>query len=562
MRAVAAAAAVLAIITVSWGGYRLFASPSCSNTVRLTVAAAREIVPAVQSTAAQWLETKPQVNDKCVAVDVTAAESADVAAAVAGQHDTVLTGVGQASGKSKVPDVWIPDSGTWLQRLRTAGPDWVPADAPSIARSPVVLAMPQPLAATLGWPDKKLTWADLLPKLTSDTRIRTGIVDPSRDASGTSGLLALTAAANAAGGANGQATQVAALRALATGKSTLRDDLLAKFPRATDAASLTSSVGAAPLSEQAVIAYNNGQPPVPLAAVFIDPAPMPLDYPFAVLPGLSADQTSAARALLVTLAGDPYRDRLARVGLRAADGSAGSGFTTTKGVPVTPSPAVKAPDPQILDKVLSTWSAVTLPGRMLAVIDVSGSMAEPVPTAGNATREQVTVEAARRGLALFDDSWAIGLWTFSTQLEGANDYRELVPVGLLANQRQQILGALGAVQPKIGGATGLYDTVLAAYKNVQEGWDPSRVNSIVLFTDGKNEDPQGLNLDQLTAELKKVMDPNRPIQIIAIGIGPEVSEAELKQITSTTGGGTFLAPDPSKIGEIFLKGISLRSSGR
>ncbi|NJC63807.1 VWA domain-containing protein [Planosporangium flavigriseum] len=562
LRAVAAAAAVLAIITVSWGGYRLFASPSCSNTVRLTVAAAREIVPAVQSTAAQWLETKPQVNDKCVAVDVTAAESADVAAAVAGQHDTVLTGVGQASGKSKVPDVWIPDSGTWLQRLRTAGPDWVPADAPSIARSPVVLAMPQPLAATLGWPDKKLTWADLLPKLTSDTRIRTGIVDPSRDASGTSGLLALTAAANAAGGANGQATQVAALRALATGKSTLRDDLLAKFPRATDAASLTSSVGAAPLSEQAVIAYNNGQPPVPLAAVFIDPAPMPLDYPFAVLPGLSADQTSAARALLVTLAGDPYRDRLARVGLRAADGSAGSGFTTTKGVPVTPSPAVKAPDPQILDKVLSTWSAVTLPGRMLAVIDVSGSMAEPVPTAGNATREQVTVEAARRGLALFDDSWAIGLWTFSTQLEGANDYRELVPVGLLANQRQQILGALGAVQPKIGGATGLYDTVLAAYKNVQEGWDPSRVNSIVLFTDGKNEDPQGLNLDQLTAELKKVMDPNRPIQIIAIGIGPEVSEAELKQITSTTGGGTFLAPDPSKIGEIFLKGISLRSSGR
>jgi hypothetical protein len=562
LRAVAAAAAVLAIITVSWGGYRLFASPSCTDTVRLTVAAAREVVPAVQTTATQWLDTKPKVNGKCVAVDVAAAEPADVAAAIAGQHNTVLTGVGQASAKTKVPDVWIPDSGTWLQRLRTVGPDWVPADAPSVARSPVVLAMPQPLASTFGWPDKKLSWTDLLPKLTSDTKLRTGIVDPSRDASGTSGLLALTTAATAAGGANGQATQVAALRALATGRSTLRDDLLAKFPRATDAASLTSGVSAAPLSEQSVIAYNSGQPPVPLAAVFVDPAPLPMDYPFAVLPGVSGDQASAARALMVTLAGDPYRDRLAKVGLRAADGSAGSGFAATKGTPLTPSPAGKAPDPQILDKVLSTWSAVTLPGRMLAVIDVSGSMAEQVPTAGNATREQVTVEAARRGLTLFDDSWAIGLWTFSTLLDGPTDYRELVPVGLLANQRQAILGALGTVQPKIGGSTGLYDTLLAAYKAVQNGWDPSRVNSIVLFTDGVNEDAQGLNLDQLTAELKKVMDPNRPIQIIAIGIGTGVNETELKQITSTTGGGTFLAPDPSKIGEIFLKGISLRSSGR
>jgi hypothetical protein len=85
---------------------------------------------------------------------------------------------------------------------------------------------------------------------------------------------------------------------------------------------------------------------------------------------------------------------------------------------------------------------------------------------------------------------------------------------------------------------------------------------VVLFTDGKNDDAQGLTLDQLVAELKKTIDPNRPIQVIAIGIGNDVSEAELKTITDTTGGGTFLAPDPTKIGEIFLKGISLRSGGQ
>jgi hypothetical protein len=34
----------------------------------------------------------------------------------------------------------------------------------------------------------------------------------------------------------------------------------------------------------------------------------------------------------------------------------------------------------------------------------------------------------------------------------------------------------------------------------------------------------------------------------------------LQRITSTTGGATFLAPDPSKIGDIFLQAVGLRTS--
>jgi hypothetical protein len=558
LRVVAAAAAVLAVIAGSWGGYRMLVSTSCSNTLRLSVAAAKEIAPAVQSMAAQWVETQPLVEGSCVAVDVTPADSADVAAAIAGQHQSTLNGVGQANGKTKVPDAWIPDSSTWLQRLRAAGPDWVPADTPSIARSPVVLAMPEPVAGILGWPNKKLTFADLLPRLTADTKLRTGIVEPSRDAAGTAGLLSMAAAASAVPNGGGQQATVAALRGLATGRSALRDDLLARFPRATDAASLTTSLGAAPLSEQSVIAYNGTQPPVPLAAVFIEPSPLALDYPFAVTPGLPSDKAKAANALQVTLSGSGYRDRLAQQGLRAADGSTGGGFALPKGAPAGPLPVVNTPDPTTIDRVLSTWATVISPGRLLAVIDVSGSMVEPVPTAGNATREQVTVEAARRGVGLFDDSWAVGLWTFSTNLEGANDYKQLAPIGLLANQRQELLAGLATIQPKKDGGTGLYDTMLAAYKTVQTGWDPSRVNSVIIMTDGKNEDLQGISLDQLIDELKKAMDPARPVVVIAIGLGNGVSESELQRITNTTGGGTFVAPDPSKIGDIFLKAISLR----
>jgi Ca-activated chloride channel family protein len=549
---------VLAVVAASWGGYNMLTADSCGNTVQLSVAAAPEIVPAVQATADQWVATKPKIGGSCVAVAVAAADSADVGAAIAGQRKAQLNGVGQANGKTTVPDVWIPDSATWLQRLRAVAPDSVPADAPSIARSPVVLAMPEPVAATLGWPNKKLTWGDLLPKLSADSKLRTGIVEPNRDASGATGLLALSAAANAAGGASGQQTTVAALRALATGRSALRADLLARFPRANDPASLTSSLGAAPLSEQAVIQYNSGQPPVRLASVFVEPASLPLDYPFTTLPNQSSDKANAARALQVTLAGGAYRDRLAQAGLRAADGSTGNGFVASKGAPLGASPAAPLPDPAVLDRVLSTWTTVISPGRLLAVIDVSGSMLEPVPTAGNATREQVTVESARRGLGLFDDNWAVGLWTFSTNLDGANDYKQLAPIGTLANQRQDVLAGLATIQPKKDGNTGLYDTMLAAYKTVQNGWDPSRVNSVIIMTDGKNEDQQGLSLDQLVDELKKTMDPARPVVVIAIGLGNGVSESELQRITSTTGGGTFVAPDPSKMSEIFLKAISLR----
>ncbi len=557
LRVVAAGAAVLAVVAGSLGGYRLIAGPSCGNPLNLTVAAAPDVAPAVQAAAQQWVDTLPRIDGNCVTVQVDAADPADVAAAVAGQHQRTISGVGQANGKTRVPDAWIPDSATWVQRLRALDPSLMPADAPSVARSPVVLAMPEPLAATLGWPNKKLSWNDLLPKLTADTKLRTGIVEPNRDAAGASGLLAMAAAANASPSGGQQAT-VAALRALATGRSALRDDLLARFPRAPDPATLSTSLGAAPLSEQAVIQYNAGQPPVRLAAVYVNPPPLPMDYPFVVLPGLPGDKTSAARALEVTLSGNGYRDRLAQIGLRAADGSAGAGFPAMKGADLKPSPAPAQPDPATIDRVLATWTTVISPGRLLAVIDVSGSMLEPVPTAGNATREQVTVESARRGVGLFDDTWAVGLWTFSTNLDGANDYKELVPIGLLANQRQQILGGLSTIQPKKDGNTGLYDTMLAAYKTVQQGWDPSRVNSVIIMTDGKNEDQQGLSLDQLIDELKKAMDPTRPVVVIAIGLGNGVSESELQRITNTTGGGTFVAPDPSKMSDIFLKAISLR----
>jgi len=565
--ALAAAMALVVVVGGSWFGYQELAGSRCTGEVKLAIAASPEIAPAVRSTVESWRADGGSSGGTCVTVDVNEVNPVDVAAVIASRHSVGLAGVGSANGTLEMPDVWLPDSSTWLVRLKTLAPGFTPDDGGSVARSPVVAAMPEPIAEGLGWPDKKVGWTDLLKRMTTGTGLRTGIVEPTRDAAGLSGLLSLGAAAGAAGGS--PQAQTAALRSLAIGRSALRDDLVAKFPQAADAASLASGLNVAPLSEEDVIAYNAKKPPVPLAALYVEPTPAPLDYPFAIMPGIDPDKASAAEAVHDALDTNAFREKLGAQGLRSPDGTWGSGFAPPTGAP---SPAGGPPsaspdaggraagglDPAALDRSLATWTAVTAPGRMLAVMDVSGSMLERVPEADNASRMAVTLAAAQAGLNLFDDSWAIGLWTFSTRLNGDKDWRELVPIGPLSSNRSQTLGALKAISPKPDGDTGLYDTMLAAYKEVQDGWADGRVNSIVMFTDGENDDTNGIKEPALLAQLKDLADPNKPVQVIILGIGDGVDEGQLKRITDVTGGGVFVTKDPTKIGDIFLKALALR----
>jgi von Willebrand factor type A domain len=558
---IAASVAVLVVLAGGWYGFGKLSKSSCSGTLSLNIGAAPELVSALQAQATEWAAAS-RVGDRCVSIEVTSADPADLAAAIGAPAKVYLTGVGQSSGNTKVPDVWVPDSTVWLQRLRTGKADLVPAETQSIARSPIVLAMPEPVATAFGGPQAKLTWTDLLTKMTGETKLKVGIVDPTRDVSGLGGLLALSTAAQASGG-NAAMAGTAALRVLAAGSSPVREEVLRRFPRGADRAALSDALGAAPLTEQAVIAYNGTQPPVQLATLQVEPALNPLDYPYVTLPGTVGDKATIAAAFYKSLGSDAFRDRLAAAGLRGADSTPGRGFPALAGSPASlPAPAAPEVDGAAAERVLSTWLTITLPGRMLLVLDISGSMLELVPTAGNQTRMVVAAETTRRGLGLLDDKWAVGLWTFSTLLDGDKDYKELVPIAPMSAQRTQLNQTLAAIQAKRDGDTGLYDTVLAGYKAVQRSWSEGAFNSLVVMTDGQNDDKAGIALDQLISELKNTADPAKRVSVILIGIGTAVSEPELEKITNAVGGGTFIATDPAKIGEIFLKAVSLRATQR
>jgi hypothetical protein len=95
---------------------------------------------------------------------------------------------------------------------------------------------------------------------------------------------------------------------------------------------------------------------------------------------------------------------------------------------------------------------------------------------------------------------------------------------------------------------------------VQQGWDPGRLNDVVIMTDGANDNPGGLTLNQLLGKLHEVADPRRPVQVIAIGIGNDVGVQELHSIVQVTGGRVLTVADPAKIGDSFLQAISSRPS--
>ncbi|HEU4349444.1 MAG TPA: VWA domain-containing protein [Actinoplanes sp.] len=562
--------AIVVVIAGSYLGYQRLSDSGCTGQIKLSVAAATEIVPAIEQTAQRWMIDGANISGTCVAVSVTGVNPATMAAAVAREHGVALAGLGVAPGSVTVPDVWVPDSSTWLLRLKSEASGFVPSDVTSIAQSPVVVAMPTPVAESIGWPNTKLGWKDLLQKMRSSTTLRTGIVDPTRDAAGLSGLLALAGAAGA--GPEGQTARVGALRALANGSSALRDDLLQKFPRSADPAGIAGGLSAAPLSEEDVVAYNAERPPIQLAALYLDPPPPSLDYPYAVMPEADLQKSAAADALLRALSSTAFKDALAAVGLRNADGTLGANFALPIGAPQATTPTSAKPDPSqggaaaagldagAISQALGSWAAITLPGQVLAVFDISGSMTTKVPTAGGLTRAEVTRRAAAQGLTLFDDKWSVGMWVFSTDLVGKQPWREVVPISPLSAARERVAASVRFIVPKEDGATGLYDTALAAYKEVQSVWQEGRVNSVILLTDGKNENKAGLTRDELISSLKKASDPKRPVRMVIIGIGDEVDSKELQDIAAaTTAGGVFIAQDPAKIGEIFLQAIATRS---
>lgn len=545
-----AALAIVSLIATGvylWvGGHLnpLFASAevSCVEPRQLVVVADTSIAPALGEIATDF----DAASEHCVETIVKAQDSADTSAVL-------------AAGTLNA-DAWVPESSVWLDRtaataalLGQSAPDVEVGQA--VATTPVVLAAPAARAAEIAV--EPVTWARVLSGM-----LPTILPDPGASSASLAGLLALR------GHSSPDDPRQFAGAMIELGKS---------IPASTGAAIGALSAAQQPsvvvTTEAQVAAFNLEDPPETLVAAYPSDGTVLLDYPFVRLTKvavaeeetdvaedeLAADEPPSRAELLDAFeaAVRDGADRLAAAGFRGPDGT---GSLDVPGLAAEAPPAQEAkPDADAQLEILRAWGVLTLRSRMLAVIDVSGSMAEPAEN--GLRRIDIFQQAAVDAIEKFSGEVELGVWLFSTARNGDVDYEDVSPIAPLADlaHKQQIAGIIQSLPGRLGGATGLYDTTLAAAQRVRESYDPEKVNTVLVVTDGKNEDENGIDLETLIAELERTNDPAKPVAVVMIGFGPDTDLAAMQRIAEVTKGAAYAASRPEDLGTVLVDALSQRA---
>jgi Ca-activated chloride channel family protein len=558
--------------------------------VVVNVAASAEKAALMREMAADYNKAVRKVGDRCAQANVFSKASGGGMEALAKGWDAEVDG-------GPNPDVWSPASSSWavLLRQRTAAqdkPDLVPEDKkgglPSVARTPLVLAMPKPMAEALGWPKKPLGWGDLL-SLARDPagwgkhghpewgQFRLGKTNPNFS---TSGLNATIGAYFAATGVSSDLTaqQVADPKTVAYvkgveqavvhyGDTTLT--FLSNLQGADDRGQGLSYISAVTIEEKSVWDYNEGnptgdpatlgkhpKPAVPLVAIYPREGTLFSDNPYVVLraPWVSDEKHAVAEDFLSYLQQERQQKRFQEAAFRDFESRGGAKISLRNGmIPEEPRNILSPPAPNVLDLVQKSWDSLRKRARVLEVIDVSGSMGEAVPGSGG-TKLELAKQAAIRALEQYAPDDEVGLWIFSTPQQGrSTPWVELVPIAPVRDNLAQLRSRIRGLTP--AGGTALYATARESVRFVRQSFDPARINAVVFLTDGKNEYPADTDLEGLVRSLASE-DESVAVRVFTIAYGDDADLPTLRRIAQAARGAAYDASDPASIDKVFTAVIS------
>jgi Ca-activated chloride channel family protein len=585
----AAAIAGVTLVTGAWfvfgGGSDDTASSEGAGCTVLNVTASSEKAAIMKDLTVAYNDSDPAVNDQCVRVSVTSKSSGGTAQALARGWDDTLDGTR--------PDVWTPASSSWpvLVRQWRADDDLpaiAPAQAESVVQTPLVIAMPRPMAETLGWPEKQIGWSDLAalaknPKGWAGEdhpewgRFKLGKTNPNFS---TSGLNATIASYFAATGVSSDLT-IKQVKAPATEKFVKQLELsvvhygdttltfLDTMAREAAAGKGLTYVSAVTVEEKSVLDYNEGnptgdpatageqpRPSVPLAAVYPKDGTLLSDNPWVVLETdwVSENKKAAAAEFLAYLRADDQQEVFTNAGFRTFDGVPGDVLNVENGlIPAGASNVLAPPAPPVLAQVQDSWDELRKRARVLYVMDVSGSMGQAVPSAGQ-SKLALAQEAAINTLDGFAKDDEIGLWVFSTDL-GPNQepWSESVPVDLGRSTLPKMKDDIS--QLVADGGTALYATLRVAQEEMVKALESDRINAIILLSDGKNEYPPDTDLGSLVDQLdSESLDTS--VRVFTIGYGEAADTKTLEAIAQASQGRHYDAGDPNTIGEVLTSVLS------
>ncbi|WP_436760217.1 substrate-binding domain-containing protein [Streptosporangium sp. V21-05] len=578
---VAITASLLVISVAYWyvNGHPSSSDPSLLPCVQLNVTSSTEKSALIGSLAETYGKSNPRIGSgRCVTVSVDPFTSGAAKKAIASNWSP-----DDARGHTRKPHVWLPSSSLWIVELRAdtsyADRDELPGTSRSIAKSPMVIAMPEEMARAIGWPEKQLRWKDVL-GLDRNTWVRSGYGDwgpfsyvkddPSFSTSGFAATIATYY--SAAGKTQGLTTQdIDAnkkvddfVRKVEANVSYYPPDIM-NFLGEMGGPGEKRKFSAVVMQEMLAYLHNQGNPdgrPRPAGSkpsdpqlVAIHPADgtLMLDHPYVILPGVEEDEREAAEAFMEFLLEPTRRAEFTALGFRYGDGLPTPNLASSLGFSEGQKSTLMAvPGPEVITRIRERWQELSKRASLLILVDRSGSMAEDSTTPGK-DRMEAAKEALTNNATFLNTKDQVEIWGF------ASDPNALHP-DVLAKSEFGDGVAFGGAVGKLATATGQYDdtalcvTVRDAHKHMLENLDRSRINAIVILTDGKNDyhdDP--CSMRTLGAKLAED-DPNGDVKMFGIGIGSEKEGANipaLRGMTRRTGITFDAVKDPEKLDTAF-----------
>lgn len=461
-------------------------------------------------------------------------------------------------GKLK-PHAWSPASSLWGRLLNyEADRSYVADENPSLASSPVVIAMWEPLARALGWPDKPIGFADILELATTKSdwaqfgkptfgKFKLGHTNPDFSTSGLSFVSA-------------QYYSAADKREGLTIEDVRRPDIRAKVRAIEQSIVHYGDTGsffkdqldaygpgyasAVAMEETTLIEFNQGRDAdeLKLAAIYPAEGTYMSDNPYMLLdaPWVTAAHRTAAEELGRWLQEKLTPQLVAKFRYRSGEAGATplAPVTLANGVLADqPKRLLSLPEPKVLAEIKKAWHEDRKPANVLLVVDVSGSM-----------NDEDRIGQARRGLLTFLDQLSprdrVGLMTFS------GSTRTVEPIGLFADNGAALRSHVSELFAD--GDTALYDATIAGWETVDALRDDTRINAVVLLSDGADT-ASNRDLPSVTAKLRsRASGEGRQIRIFTIAYGKDATTDVLEKIAAASGGKAY-SGDPETIGAVYLQ---------
>jgi Ca-activated chloride channel family protein len=455
------------------------------------------------------------------------------------------------------PVLWSPASSLWGRLLNFEGDrSWVPDTNPSIVRTPLLIAMWEPLARALGWPRRPIGFADVL-KLALDRRglaayghpeygrFKLGHTNPDFS---TAGLSAVVAEYSAVTGKKEGLTladvdrpdvrrkiQAIERSIVHYGDTTLffADQLRRYGP---------AYASAVAMEEATLIDFNQkrGGSGTKLVGIYPAEGTFYSDNPLITLqaPWVTDQQKAAARVFADWLGSRISPSLAASQGFRTREGTSKprSPIDAANGAdPNQPTRLLSLPEPRVLAKVKQTWRSDRKPANIALVVDTSGSMSE-----------ENKLDQAKQGLRVFLSQLSpndrVGLITFNDKV-----FR-LSPISRFGTTRAKLLSEVNGLFPD--GQTAVYDATQAGVQEVQQLKDASRINAVVVLTDGEDNQSNTSSNELVSALQRQATSEGMAIRVYTIAYGSAANQDVLTQIASASGGKEY-AGDPKQIESVY-----------